>query len=319
MDRVTLKLKYDGVIRRVSLKKSPVSMEEVRGVVASMYNLSSYELSYTDDEGDRILVDCDSELLEALEVSRQSGSVSLIRLDLTEIKKPESKEEEIAPKIPCEKEEKGKEEKEEKKSDVPLCYVCKIQAVQLTCHTCDFLLCDTCHFENILFRSHHNPSHIFHTYRKKVDGANVEVRVEIIEEVKQEGLIVEEKAEEEEGEEEVKEEVNEVEQAEEAKDEPLLGFPNPVGSLLKLLLGDPEKKEEAQEEVQEEVKGEVKEEVGEEVKEEVQEEEKIPEARAAALESLLPMGFDPERVNTVLDFVQNNVEAALEILVGDAQ
>ena len=309
-------------MRRVSLKKSPVSMEEVRGIVSSMFShLSAYELSYTDDEGDKILVDCDSELQEALEVSRQSGNVSLIRLDLVEIEKNLAKEEtETA--IDASFIELKEEEEKPQDKNVPLCHVCQVKEVRLLCYTCEnFLLCDSCHFENILFRSHHNPSHIFHTYRPKAQNAKVEVRVEIVEEMNKE-VVQEAKEEAEETKEEVieetveeaKEEVEEVKEevVEESKQEdPLLGLPNPVGNLLRFFLGEP-KDEEVEEEVEEE---EVKEEVEEEVEEEAEE---VPEARRVALEALLPMGFDPERVNAVLDFVENNVEAALEILVGDA-
>uniref|UniRef100_A0A7S4N9K1 ZZ-type domain-containing protein n=1 Tax=Paramoeba aestuarina TaxID=180227 RepID=A0A7S4N9K1_9EUKA len=303
MDRVTLKLKYEGIVRRVPLKK--VSMEEVNNIVFSMYKIDNYKLSYTDDEGDKILVECDSELQEALAVSIQSTKVPLIRLDVTKIeKKEEKKEEKEEDYIKCLEEESRKtpeiedlEKKMESMAIGGMCHVCKLREVRLACLTCeDYALCENCHFENIVFRSHHNPTHVFRSHFTANVNPNVVVeRVVTIEPLKEE-----EEKKEEVKEEEKKEEVKEMTEEVKEKEEESLMI-NPVGALLRLFLGE---REEAKEE-------EVKE-------EEVEVVEEVPEARRKALEALSPMGFEEKRMNEVLDFVDNNVEAALEILVGDA-
>jgi len=334
-----LKLKYEGIVRRVPLKK--VSMEEVNNIVFSMYKIDNYKLSYTDDEGDKILVECDSELQEALAVSIQSTKVPLIRLDVTKIeKKEEKKEEKEEDYIKCLEEESRKtpeiedlEKKMESMAIGGMCHVCKLREVRLACLTCeDYALCENCHFENIVFRSHHNPTHVFRSHftanvnpnvvvervvtieplkeeeEKKEEVKEEEKKEEVKEEEKKEEVKEEEKKEEvkeeekkeEVKEEEKKEEVKEMTEEVKEKEEESLMI-NPVGALLRLFLGE---REEAKEE-------EVKE-------EEVEVVEEVPEARRKALEALSPMGFEEKRMNEVLDFVDNNVEAALEILVGDA-
>eukprot|EP00009_Paramoeba_aestuarina_P017241 CAMPEP_0201539510 /NCGR_PEP_ID=MMETSP0161_2-20130828/70448_1 /ASSEMBLY_ACC=CAM_ASM_000251 /TAXON_ID=180227 /ORGANISM="Neoparamoeba aestuarina, Strain SoJaBio B1-5/56/2" /LENGTH=289 /DNA_ID=CAMNT_0047946911 /DNA_START=308 /DNA_END=1177 /DNA_ORIENTATION=+ len=288
-----------------------------------MYKIDNYKLSYTDDEGDKILVECDSELQEALAVSIQSTKVPLIRLDVTKIeKKEEKKEEKEEDYIKCLEEESRKtpeiedlEKKMESMAIGGMCHVCKLREVRLACLTCeDYALCENCHFENIVFRSHHNPTHVFRSHFTANVNPNVVVeRVVTIEPLKEEEEkkeeVKEEEKKEEVKEEEKKEEVKEEEKKEEVKEmteevkekEEESLMINPVGALLRLFLGE---REEAKEE-------EVKE-------EEVEVVEEVPEARRKALEALSPMGFEEKRMNEVLDFVDNNVEAALEILVGDA-
>ena len=86
--QVTLKLKYDGLVRRVPLKNHPLTIEEIHGVISSLFEMKegSYLLSYKDEEGDKIVVSSDAELEEAVQIS--GGGPALLRLDLEKIHVP---------------------------------------------------------------------------------------------------------------------------------------------------------------------------------------------------------------------------------------
>lgn len=79
MSKVSLKLSYNGYLRRVKLEQRPLSIEEVREAVSSIFpDAFCVALSYVDEDGDKILVSTDMELQEAYDVvSRQEGSTNL--------------------------------------------------------------------------------------------------------------------------------------------------------------------------------------------------------------------------------------------------
>lgn len=85
MDKVVLKLRVGEQLRRLNLATRPVEIREVHEAISRLFpDIKSYSLFYVDEEGDRILVDQDVELQEALELARRSaqGNTTVLRLDL---------------------------------------------------------------------------------------------------------------------------------------------------------------------------------------------------------------------------------------------
>mmetsp|Transcript_14084 Transcript_14084/g.19468 ORF Transcript_14084/g.19468 Transcript_14084/m.19468 type:complete len:104 (-) Transcript_14084:101-412(-) len=85
MGKVVLKLKFGDQFRRVSFP-SFFSIEKLNRTIQQFFpNLSEYTLSYLDEEGDRIFLEFETELSQALDVAKAmnpSENPPLLRLDL---------------------------------------------------------------------------------------------------------------------------------------------------------------------------------------------------------------------------------------------
>mmetsp|Transcript_35081 Transcript_35081/g.47909 ORF Transcript_35081/g.47909 Transcript_35081/m.47909 type:complete len:523 (-) Transcript_35081:159-1727(-) len=122
---VVLKLSEEsGVMKRVKLPLPP-SMESVRSLIRELFpNLGDcYELSYLDEDGDRIVVSVDCELLAAIEFSRgrkSSNGPLILRMNLTKVSLPVLTEEPHQQQIVKEEEEEPvAKQEEEKKEEIP--------------------------------------------------------------------------------------------------------------------------------------------------------------------------------------------------------
>ena len=87
-DRVVLKLKNGQEFRRVVLQARPIRLENVHGSIGQIFpslKNEEYSLSYTDEDGDVILVSSDLELSEALQVamSMSGNSTPILRFEVT--------------------------------------------------------------------------------------------------------------------------------------------------------------------------------------------------------------------------------------------
>ena len=116
MEKIVLKLKVKDQLRRVNLEERPISIKEVQRIISQLFpSLLFYSLFYQDEEGDRILVETDLELGEALQVALLLNSkIPVIRLEVEERKEVEDSCKELNGEG---KEEEKKEEKEEQKKE----------------------------------------------------------------------------------------------------------------------------------------------------------------------------------------------------------
>jgi len=94
MEKIVLKLKFQDQLRRVNLENRPVAISEVHQIISQLFpSLRSYSLFYHDEEGDRIIVETDLELKEALQVALLSNpKIPVIRLDVEVIEEGKNRE-----------------------------------------------------------------------------------------------------------------------------------------------------------------------------------------------------------------------------------
>mmetsp|Transcript_12336 Transcript_12336/g.18838 ORF Transcript_12336/g.18838 Transcript_12336/m.18838 type:complete len:388 (-) Transcript_12336:83-1246(-) len=94
-----LKISCDGQTRRITLTTSPPELVEVKNFIDTIYpHVGNYNLTYVDEDEDKVLVDTDGELREAFVVMENAGK-SILRLDLEpqQPKQPKSPSEEQPP------------------------------------------------------------------------------------------------------------------------------------------------------------------------------------------------------------------------------
>jgi hypothetical protein len=303
MERVTLKLKYAGQIRRCNLERRPVAMEEVHQVVKNLFpQLKAYSLSYLDEDGDKIRTSSDCELQEALEVSLQTSSLPVIRLDVEE-----------------HEEEKEKVKKEEEdltppQPEIPprffhpaICDACDrdIENIRYKCVTCpDYDLCSECEKEA---EKHHDPTHPFLKLTPQSAASFYRNRTC----PRRSGCPYMRRS-------------CPVNPPSENQPIPLF----PVGNLMTAFFEaiqpqngapseepkQPAPKPETKLEPKLEPKPEPKTEAEPEPEPEPEPAPEISEERKRALDALLPMGFDAEALHVILDLVNDNLDEAMEYL-----
>ncbi len=84
---VTLKVTFDGDLRRISVPTS-ISLADLKKRLANMFaNFEELKLQYSDDEGDRITITSHDELEEAMRVAASTNNI--LRLFVSENKKKE--------------------------------------------------------------------------------------------------------------------------------------------------------------------------------------------------------------------------------------
>lgn len=86
--RISAKVSYEGDIRRFSFERT-ANFSEVWKVILKLFNLeqeSNVKLYYVDDENDLVVMSCDLELVEALNILESvSSKSSLLRLQLKSV------------------------------------------------------------------------------------------------------------------------------------------------------------------------------------------------------------------------------------------
>ena len=81
--RIVMKLRHKGQSRRITLSERPLAIAEVQRAVSQLFPTEkAVQLTYADEDGDKITVSTDWELEEAYNVSTDSSNATIIRLDV---------------------------------------------------------------------------------------------------------------------------------------------------------------------------------------------------------------------------------------------
>ena len=174
-----VKLSCEGQTRRFTLYSSPLEIAEVKNFISAIYPSSSkYNLTYLDEDGDKVLIDTDEELREAFLVVQMAGnSVLKLSLEFQQQQQPPIPEP-LPKRAPKKHHHHHHRDRTPKPSPCPssppipspcevvhpaFCDGCnkKIRGIRYQCQDCfDFDFCQSCKGS-----TPHNPDHTFREIR----------------------------------------------------------------------------------------------------------------------------------------------------------